>query len=319
MRNLLCVLATVTALSLNDRLWAEELQPDFGVSATFSIVAVDPETGECGAAVASKYPAVGKVVPYVRAGVGAFCTQHWHNPQWGEQALDLLQAGHGSEEVLSRLLADDPRRDKRQLAIIDMRGRAANRNPADADASGDYWGAMSGKYYACQGNTLAGREVIVAMAEAFEQTDGSLADRMMAALVAADRAGGDHRGRLAAGIRVAKTGHDGVWFELYEDDSDDAVLDLLKQYAAVEHPAKGTWSAHMAMPIDNEPSDIEPIDIEPSGADTQDLSAEIHSALRQPAESMEIAPAITPCCSAAPNRSAGLIRRVVGSLRILRP
>ena len=222
---------------------AQELTPDFGISATFSIVAVDPETGICGAAVASKYPAVGKVVPYVRAGVGAFCTQHWHNPAWGEQALDLLAAGHGSEEVLGLLLKDDARRDKRQLAIIDMFGRAANRNPADADPSGEYWGSMSGRYYACQGNTLTGREVIVAMAQAYEETQGTLSDRLMAALVAADCQGGDHRGRLAAGIRVAKRGVDGCWLELYVDDSQDAVSDLLKQYVDSDHPASGAWAA----------------------------------------------------------------------------
>src|SRR5690242_6728154 len=68
-------------------------EPPDGITATFSIVAADPETGICGAAVASKYPAVGKVVPYVRAGVGAFCTQHWHNPKWGVPALDQLEAG----------------------------------------------------------------------------------------------------------------------------------------------------------------------------------------------------------------------------------
>ncbi|MFN0052307.1 MAG: DUF1028 domain-containing protein, partial [Planctomycetales bacterium] len=77
----------------------ESLPPD-GKSATFSIVAVDPETGICGAAVASKYPAVGKVVPSVRAGVGAFCTQHWHNPKWREPALDRLGGGLAPEEVL---------------------------------------------------------------------------------------------------------------------------------------------------------------------------------------------------------------------------
>src|SRR6187200_3643970 len=82
-------------------------------TATFSICAVDPETGICGAAVASKYPAVGKVVPYVRAGVGAFCTQHWHNPEWGEHALDLLAEGKLPEDVLAQLLRDDPQRDKR--------------------------------------------------------------------------------------------------------------------------------------------------------------------------------------------------------------
>src|SRR5580765_6545845 len=101
-------------------------EPEGGITATFSIVAVDPETGICGAAVASKFPAVGKVVPYVRADVGAFCTQHWHNPKWGDKALDLLEKGKLPEDVLGELLRDDPQRDKRQLAIIDMTGRAAN-------------------------------------------------------------------------------------------------------------------------------------------------------------------------------------------------
>lgn len=217
--------------------WAQA-HPKQGVSGTFSIVAVDPNTGVCGAAVASKYPAVGKVVPYVRAGVGAFCTQHWHNPPWGERALDLLERGDLPEQVLAELLRDDPQRDKRQLAIIDMAGRAANRNPSNADSSGIWWGAASGRYYACQGNTLVGSEVIFAMARAYEQTQGSLADRLMAALVAGDQAGGDHRGRLAAGIRVARKGVEGYWLELYVDKSDDAVTELAAKYAALEHEAK---------------------------------------------------------------------------------
>jgi len=211
------------------------------VSGTFSIVAVDPNTGVCGAAVASRYPAVGKVVPYVRAGVGAFCTQHWHNPEWGQRALDLLAKGRLPEQVLAELLRNDPRRDRRQLAIIDMSGRAANRNPADTDPSGVWWGAVSGRYYACQGNTLVGRDVIFAMARAYEQTQGSLADRLMAALIAGDCAGGDHRGRLAAGIRVARKGTKGCWLELYVDQSDDAVVELAREYAALEHEAKGQW------------------------------------------------------------------------------
>ncbi|UCG57205.1 MAG: DUF1028 domain-containing protein [Phycisphaerales bacterium] len=215
------------------------LRSDRDVTGTFSIVAVDPNTGVCGAAVASKYPAVGKVVPYVRANVGAFCTQHWHNPDWGEFALDLLAKGRLPEQVLAELLRNDAQRDKRQLAIIDMSGRAANRNPAKADSSGIWWGAVSGRYYACQGNTLVGREVVFEMAKAYEQTEGSLADRLMAALAAGDRAGGDHRGRLAAGIRLAKRGVDGCWLELYVDKSDDAVTDLAKKYAQLEHRAKG--------------------------------------------------------------------------------
>ena len=219
--------------------WAKA-HPTKEVSGTFSIVAVDPNTGVCGAAVASKYPAVGKVVPYVRAGVGAFCTQHWHNPPWGEQALDRLAKGELPEQVLAELLRDDPQRDKRQLAIIDMSGRAANRNPANADPSGIWWGAASGRYYACQGNTLTGSEVVFAMARAYEQTQGTLADRLMAALVAGDKAGGDHRGRLAAGMKIAKKGVAGCWLELYVDKSDDAVTELAQKYAALEHEAKGS-------------------------------------------------------------------------------
>ena len=203
-----------------------------GIISTFSIVAVDPSAGVCGAAVASKYPAVGKVVPFARAGVGAFCTQCSADPRLGPMALDMLAAGRGPEDVLGELLRDDPRRDTRQLAIIDMAGRAANSNPIDPGPQGQWWGAMSGRYYACQGNTLVGRAVIVAMAEAYEQTDGDLPDRLMAALTAGDEAGGDHRGRLAAGIRVAREGTESYWLELDVDESDDAVADLARAYAA---------------------------------------------------------------------------------------
>ena len=223
--------------------WAPPVEPEGsnGITATFSIVAVEPETGECGAAVASKYPAVGKVVPYVRSGIGAFCTQHSHKPAWGEQALDLLEAGKSPEEVLAQLLRDDPQPELRQLAIIDMSGRVAVHNPSQAEKESWYWAAMSGRYYSCQGNTLTGRGVIIAMAKAYEETHGSLADRLMAALIAGDCAGGDHRGRLAAGIRVAKQGIEGLWLELYVDKSDDAVMELAREYAEMQHEAKGEW------------------------------------------------------------------------------
>lgn len=212
------------------------------VTATFSIAAVDPDAGVCGAAVASMYPAVGKIVPFVRAGVGVFCTQHWSNAAWGPRALDLLEKGKTPEETLAELLHDDPRPEKRQLAIIDMQGRGVNRNPNQPDPSAVYWGAMSGHCYACQGNTLVGRQVIVAMAQAYEETRGSLADRLMAALVAGDRSGGDHRGHLAAGLRVAKTGVAGCWLEVYVDKSDRAVDELLEAYLRAPHPARGGWN-----------------------------------------------------------------------------
>ena len=212
------------------------------VSGTFSILAVDPESGVCGAAVASKYPAVGKVVPYVRANVGAFCTQHHHNPEWGESALDMLEAGMFPEEVLGRLLRDDLARGKRQLAIIDMAGRATNRNPDEADPGGAWWGAMSGRFYTCQGNTLIGLDVVVSMAKAYEESSGHLADRLMAALLAGDRAGGDHRGRLAAGLRLAQPGAGGQPFALDIDESTDAVRELSQTYVHL-NPKPGQPSA----------------------------------------------------------------------------
>lgn len=217
---------------------AEELS-GAEITATFSILAVDPETGTVGMAVASKYPAVGKVVGYVRAGVGGICTQHYHVPAWGEPALDALATGAPPEQVLADLLRDDPEREMRQLAVMDMSGRAAVHNPTAAQPASRYWAAMTGRFYCCQGNTLQSREVITEMSRAYEETQGSLADRLMAALVAGDGAGGDHRGRLAAGIRVAKEGVDGHWFELYVDRSDDAVRELAKRYSDVEHEAKG--------------------------------------------------------------------------------
>lgn len=219
---------------------SEPARPE--VTATFSIVAVDAENHICGAAVASKYPAVGKVVPYVRADVGAFCTQHHHVPKWGQPALDMLQRGKRPEAVIVELLKDDQDADFRQLAIIDMQGRTAVHNPTGAAAGSRYWAAMTGRFYSCQGNTLTGREVVVAMSKAYEETEGTLADRMMAALIAGDCAGGDHRGRLAAGIRVAKPGIKGDWLSLDVDKSDDAVIELAKKYAELQHDAKGSWA-----------------------------------------------------------------------------
>ena len=232
---------SMLSFSLVGAILADEAEPSFEKSATLSIVAVDPENGICGAAVASKYPAVGKVVPYVRAGVGAFCTQHWHVPKWGERALDLLEVGKRPEAVFLELLKDDEQAEQRQLGIVDIYGRTAVHNPTASGKISYYFGAMTGRHYTVQGNTLTGREVITAMAQAYEDTKGSLTDRLMAALVAGDCVGGDHRGRLAAGIRIAKTGIEDDWFSLYVDDSNDAVIELLRNYADAKHEAKGSW------------------------------------------------------------------------------
>ncbi len=225
----------------------DELPPKV---ATFSIAAVDPETGECGGAVASMYPAVGKVVVHARADVGVFCTQHYDVRAWGTPALDRLGEGKLPEEVLTEFLRKDKQPGQRQLAIVDMKGNSAQHHPIAAGKASWYWGGASGKYFVCQGNTLNGREVISAMAKGFEETKGSLADKLMAALIAGDCAGGDHRGRLAAGLRMCKKEVEGYWFDLHVDKSPDAVLDLAKKYAETPHACKGEWSGAKA-PFEN--------------------------------------------------------------------
>ena len=215
--------------------------PKQPVIATFSIAAVDPEAGTCGAAVASRFPAVGGVVAHARAGVGAFCTQFLDLRGWGPKALDLLEQEKLPEEILAEILRTDKYPGMRQLAIIDMQGRSAQHHPVSAGPAANYWGGMSGRFYVCQGNTLTGRDVIVAMAKAYEETRGSLADRLMAAVVAGDCAGGDYRGRLATGIRVCKKGVEGYWLDLQVDKSDDAVVELHRRYVESNHEARGEW------------------------------------------------------------------------------
>jgi uncharacterized Ntn-hydrolase superfamily protein len=254
-----CVLACVIP-------WISEANPPRKVDeqkekiiATFSIAAVDQETGQCGAAVASKYPAVGKVVAHARPGVGAFCTQHYGVQKWAGKALDLLAEKKLPEEVLTDLLKTDKYPGGRQLAIIDMKGQSAQRHPVSASKDSNYWGGMSGRFYVCQGNTLTGRDVITAMAKAYEETKGSLADRLMAALIAGDCAGGDHRGRLAAGIRVCKEDGDGYWLDLHVDKSDDAVIELHKNYVESNHEARGDWGKKpYTHPCPNRPAPKKP-------------------------------------------------------------
>ncbi len=227
---LLGLAAILAAMTSGAATWgAEPLDGELLIT-TFSIVGCDPTTGEVGAAVASMYPAVGRVVPTVKAGVGAFCSQYYHRPEYGPRAIEMLEKGMRPEAILAELVREDPKPEERQLAIVDMQGRAVNRNPIGARPDAEWWGGASGKYYAVQGNTLAGRKVIVDMSAAYEETKGTIADKLMAALKAGDDAGGDHRGRLAAGIRVAKPGVDGLWVELYVDDSKDAVNELVAKY-----------------------------------------------------------------------------------------
>ena len=172
-------------------------------AATFSIVAYDPEKKEWGVAVASKYLAVGAVVPWAKAGVGAVATQSVVNITYGSRGLELLAEGKSAEEVVKLLTAADAGKESRQLGIVDAKGNTANFSGAKCLA---WAGAKSGTNYTCQGNLLAGEAVVNNMAKAFEATKGPLAWRLMAALEAGEAAGGDKRGKQSAAILVVRDG-----------------------------------------------------------------------------------------------------------------
>jgi uncharacterized Ntn-hydrolase superfamily protein len=180
-----------------------ELGPTAPPVATFSIVALDPETGELGVAVQSKFIAVGAVVPWARAGVGAIATQSFANTRYGPEGLALLAAGKSAEQVVVALSSADEGRARRQLGIVDAKGRAASYT---GDACFDWAGGRTGESYAAQGNILAGAGVVDAMAASFEASKGPLADRLIAALAAGQAAGGDKRGRQSAALLVVREG-----------------------------------------------------------------------------------------------------------------
>lgn len=172
---------------------------------TFSIVARDSATGEVGVAVTTRNDCVGNRVPHVRAGVGAVATQAWTRYEYGPELLDLLEEGLAPTEALERALADDTLAHRRQVGVIAADGRTAQHT---GSAAPDWSGERAGPNYAAQGNILTGPGVVGAVAESFEATAGSgrpLADRLVAALEAGQRAGGDAReGRIqSAAVLVA--------------------------------------------------------------------------------------------------------------------
>ena len=192
---------------------------------TFSIVACDLATQAWGVAVASKFPAVGAVVPWARAEMGAVATQSYANTSYGPRGLEMMGQGLSAEETLAKLLADDEERELRQVGLVDAAGIAATFTGADCH---DWAGGLTGPGYAIQGNILTGENVVAAMQNAFLQTAGSLPARLYAALYAGDRAGGDRRGRQSASIYVAKPkgGYGGFidrWIDYRVDDHPDPV------------------------------------------------------------------------------------------------
>ena len=179
--------------------------------ATFSICAVDPDSGQSGVAVTTRVPFVGRAVPWARAGVGAVATQSWTVVEYGRDGLDLMEEGLTPMETLDKLLADDEGRELRQLGIIDMTGRTASHTGGENSA---WAGSRQGRNYTIQGNILVGPEVVDAVADSFEATEGlnmPLAERLILALEAGQAHGGDKRwGYLqSAALRVADPDHPG--------------------------------------------------------------------------------------------------------------
>ena len=168
---------------------------------TFSIVAYDPATGDCGVTVASRYFSVGAVVPWAEAGTGCIATQANVNVGYGPRGLELLRQGLTAQQVIDKLLADDtfPGKDGRQLAVIDKQGNVASFTGPNAP---NWAGGRQGKTWSAQGNILAGPQVPEAMGRAFEATQGDLAEKLFAALKAGDDAGGDSRGKQSASMLV---------------------------------------------------------------------------------------------------------------------
>ncbi len=168
---------------------------------TFSIVAYDPQNGDLGIAVQSKFLAVGAVVPWAKSGVGAIATQAWANTSYGPKGLELLAEGESPAEVQALLTSADANADQRQFGIVDAQGRSATYTGSGCNA---WAGGVTGPNFAAQGNILVGEETVTALAETFQREQGALWRRLVAALAAAQRAGGDSRGQQSAALLIVR-------------------------------------------------------------------------------------------------------------------
>ena len=205
---------------------------DFPISqrpvATFSIVAYDPKTKDLGVAVESKFFAVGSVVPWAKAGVGAIATQAFGNTTYGPKGLELLAGGKTPAEVIEMLTSADEGRDRRQVGIVDAKGNAATYTGKGCNP---WAGGKTGTNYSAQGNILVGEQTVTAMCEAFEKSKGELADKLLAALGAGQAAGGDSRGQQSAALIVVRerggyAGFNDRYIDLRVDDNPEPIKEL---------------------------------------------------------------------------------------------
>jgi uncharacterized Ntn-hydrolase superfamily protein len=197
---------------------------------TYSIVALDALTGDLGIAVQSKFLAVGAVVPWARAGVGAVATQAFANVAYGPDGLGLLAADVPAADALARLVAADPLRGQRQAGVVDSHGGAATHTGAECFA---WAGGRTGPGFAAQGNILAGAGVVQGLAETFLAGGRPFPELLVACLAAADGAGGDRRGRESASLLVVREGGgygggNDRWIDLRIDDHVDPIAQLAR-------------------------------------------------------------------------------------------
>ena len=220
---------------------------------TFSLVACDLDRGQWGVAVASKFLAVGSVVPWAEPQAGAVATQSYANPRYGPDGLALLRQGLSAEEVVRRLTEADDGRDQRQLGIVDAAGRGAT---FTGPACHGWAGGRAGDGYAAQGNILVSAATVDALAETFESPSGSLAERLLAALAAGDAAGGDSRGRQSAALLVVErdggyAGLSDVVVDLRVDDH-GAPIDELQRLYGIHRQLFGRTPRHEWLAVDDE-------------------------------------------------------------------
>lgn len=199
---------------------------------TFSIIGYDPIEKEWGIAVQSKFLGVGVVVPWAKAGAGAVATQSYANTSYGPKALSLMSQGKSAQETLELLLADDSEKEMRQVGLIDAAGNAAT---FTGKACYDWAGGVTGKHFAAQGNILVDERTVEAMASVFTKAEGTLAERLLAALDAGQEAGGDRRGKQSAALYVVKEkggygGFNDRFVDLRVDEHPDPIKELIRIY-----------------------------------------------------------------------------------------
>lgn len=235
------VLTIICLLSVSN---AQQYKSDSPFAHTYSIVAYDPVTGDMGVAVQSHWFSVGTVVSWGDGGVGVIATQSFVNVSFGPRGLELLRKGKSPQEVVDELISTDEGRDFRQLAVLDAKGNAASFTGKKCIQPA---GNIVGDGFSVQANLMANDKVWPEMAEAFKNSKGPLAERMLIALEAAENAGGDIRGRQSVALLVVRGKSNGkVWedklVDLRVDDSPEPLIELgrlLKVHRAYEHMNNG--------------------------------------------------------------------------------